>query len=213
MPGNVAKILPITIVGVMLVMAPMTLAQPGNPDGAPPLDFFLSDDDTDVAKVMYKEDADVGSGLVSLSPSQSCQLWHADEAAEVDLLFADVTGDEVEYNLDTLLLSGVNEITVSVGPIAADGTYQATASSTGLSGTFNLGEDLAVETGGYLGFRVCAVFATGTSGTVDITTDGSSWVSMTDAPPPTYPTPELGSLLLSGLGLVAIVGVNRLRRR
>ncbi len=212
MPGNVAKILPITVVGVMLVMAPMALAQPGTP-GENPLDFFLSDDDSDDGKIMYKEDGDVASGVVSLTPSQSCQLWHADEAALVDLTFADTdANDEVEYTLDVTLLAAVNEITVSVGPISPDGVYQATASATGTDGTFSLDEDLTVLEDGYLGFRVCAVFATGTSGTVDINTDGTSWVSMTQAPPPTYPTPELGTLLLSGVGLLAIAGVNRIRR-
>lgn len=177
------------------------------------MDFVLTVDQHPDAAASGKEmlqDAHGGGGVVELTTDKQCQLWSSDEPAAVDLSFPAQT---VSYQLDTLVGDLVT-LTVSVG-VVSDNVYTAIdgVRGDGAAGTIDLADGMAVDAGEYVGFQVCADFE-GVASSIDISTqDGASLVTFQDSPPPTYPTPELGTLLLSGIGLLGIVGMNRIRTR
>ncbi|MDX1611990.1 MAG: hypothetical protein R3185_06440, partial [Candidatus Thermoplasmatota archaeon] len=82
------------------------------------------------------------------------------------------------------------------GPTFERGFWQTSS-----SGTFTVLE------GEHLYFELC----NDSTQPATILTAGESWVE-TPSNQPAFPTPELGALLLTGLGILAIAGVARVRR-
>lgn len=186
----------------ILLLTPAALAtHDGSPDG---LDFVFSADqvsDTNTDRIMYKEEH-TGGGLVTVT---DCQLWRAENAAQTDIQFPEQT---VEYSIATT--SGATFDSLDVGVYDPDtDTFTAetgTGSSAPASDTFTASA-FTVPEGDHLAVNACF----STPGDVD-TSNGQSWIDFRESSEPVYPTPELGSLLLAGVGMVVLIGVARVRR-
>lgn len=199
---------PLAAIVLMLAVSMGGLAAHEENDG---ITFVLTVNehpDADASGKEMLQEAHGPGGIIELTADKSCQLWSSDQAAVVDLSFP---AQPVAYNIETTI-GQLTTITATVGVVAGN-TFTGVASAQGPTGTIDLTSPLAIDVGEYVGFQVCAEFG-GLSTSTDIfTTDGASHVTFTDAPPPTYPTPELGTLLLSGVGLLGVVGMTRIRGR
>lgn len=167
--------------------------------------FILTAEDGEggLGKIML-QDEHPQDGEVSLSPTRDCETWLADQPAGLDRTFTDQT---VDYSLSTALGQAV-ELQGILGIFSGD-TFTEVANTTGATGTFE-GVTFTVDQGDHLAFRVCANFGT-TSTLADIQTDGSSYLTFAEDAPE-YPTPEIGTLALSTIGMIGLVGAARFQR-
>lgn len=189
----------------LLLFAPVAVAEHGPDDGE--LDFVLSNDQSEDDNWIQYKNAHQTELTVTVT---SCETWIADEPADLDLTFP---AQVVEYDIDaTLTLINGERIEVTVGVYdPGNGNFNGVASSLGLIGTMDAPE-FDIPEDDHLATQLCIQDSGETDGSAVIDTDGSSVVTYTDEATPEYPTPELGTLLLSATGLVAVVGLARFRR-
>lgn len=173
--------------------------------------------------VMHQDDPDAPSDhAVTVAAGGDCVTWTADQAAELELSF-DKQGwtgpiESDDGTADTQAATGTYEI--EIGWISDAGNFSSAIGPTDVnfydngqdedvgefttseSGTFTVPEDA------YLGAEFCNHHA---SQDITLQTDGSSSIQ-SPSDQPDYPTPELGTLSLSMIGLagVALVGRRRL---
>ncbi|MDX1612524.1 MAG: hypothetical protein R3185_09145 [Candidatus Thermoplasmatota archaeon] len=156
---------------------------------------------------------------VDVAPG-TCQVWLSDETADVSATFDKDQWTGAFHAAEGQAPLG-ETFTVNIGAFDPDGdtfnqavstsfTYGANGDTfergywqTSSSGTFT------VPLGDLLYFELCNPSTN--SGTATVLADGESWVE-TPSDQPAFPTPELGALLLTGLGILGIAGVARVRR-
>lgn len=202
----------VVLVGAWLLLP---TASAGHADG---LDFLLTGQE-------HSEFG--GSGvltqLTNQHPDQSlteevtletgCQAWVTDTAAKVKLTFQEQT---VAYHLQMVGEEAPQTITVSVGKYNSSDGFQAAGTDTvtgssllgGVSGEMAV-DKLELDTGEYTATQICVTAVNPGLIAVD-TASGNSQTTYTQEE--NYPTPELGSLALSGVGMLALVGLARIRR-
>lgn len=189
----------------LLVLAPAAAADHDPDDNN--LDFVLSGDETDLGSNVWIQDKESHEGSSTSVTVTSCATWIADQAADVSVTFPAQTVD-YDINADLTAING-DRIEVSVGIYDGD-SFTGKAASTGLIGSIDAPE-FTVPEGDYVATQLCIQDPDSTDGFAVVSTDGSSVVSYTDDENPSYPTPEIGTLALSTLGLVALVGLTRIR--
>lgn len=191
------------------MFVPASLADPGAvEDGS--LYFGLTDQTASGvsdARAMFAETP--GTGATVGIPATEPVTWVADAPAETD--FTTTSQDVVVHLAFTTVLD--QDVTVTVGKWSS-GSFQAHDDVTqSVSGTdtvtFTIPIDgLSVATGERPALQVA------TSGIATVDTSSATALHFDQTPPPeAYPTPEIGSLVLSGFGLVGLVATARIRRR
>ncbi len=208
------SIVPVIVVATLLV-APIATADPGTTDDQI-LYFGLTDQTSSVgsgtladARVMVAETP--GSGATVGIPLLDPVTWVASEPAQVSLEVADQT---VEVHLAfTSVLD--QTVTVEAGYWdASEGTFVSTGEGTqDLSGQASavVPVDITSHTLD-IDDRPAIQVSTDGIATVDTGTSTALHYDTEQSPAEAYPTPELGTLLLVGIGLVAVVGMARTRR-
>lgn len=191
----------VLLASIVLLVPTSQATHDGSPDG---LDFVLSADQVSSLnsdRIMYKEEHK-GGGLVTVS---DCQLWRAENAAQADIDFPEQT---VEYSVVTT--SGASFDSLDIGVYDADTDTFTSKASTGsgapASDTFTI-SSFTVPEGDYLAVEACF----SAPGDVD-TTNGQSWVDFRESSDPVYPTLEIGTIVLSGAGILLLIGIARMRR-
>lgn len=152
--------------------------------------------------------------LEEVSLESECRIWVAEQAAQVDLSYASQT---VAYDIDVVGEEAPQSIEVTVGTYNTSEGFTGFGSDT-VTGSSLLGtvsgeittEAFTIEDGEYSATQICVSAVNPGLMAVD-TAGGDSQTTYTQEDG-TYPTPELGSLLLSGVGTLALFGLARFRR-
>lgn len=209
------KRIPVWILAAVLVSVPVASADaPDTTDGT--LDFGLTDTETQSeqnvngAVSMLAEQP--GSGDEVQIPVTGNQLWVADQVTDVDFIIEDGTTALVHLDVGPLL--GSTDVTVELGQWS-DGSGFASAGSTTQTVSEQGVHDFEVtldEQSFTTDVDRPALRTSSSDLLVDVNVNEQTAVHYQDVPPPEdYPTPELGSLVLSGIGLLGVLGLARFR--
>lgn len=199
----------------LTLVAPVASADAVDP-GDTELDFGLTDmQDQGVsgARSMIAEDPAAGDNVAVGDGT----LWVADEPAEVAL---DVDAQTVNVHLTFAELSSVQSVSVQVGVWNDTDGFEShgTASSTADDLLVGTNEEFAVDVSAHTievderpAIRVDATLLDSVTGEALVDTGNSQVHYTSSSPSNNYPTPEIGSLLLSGVGLLGVLGIARFR--
>lgn len=199
----------------VLVLVPAAQADAPTSDDST-LEFGLTDDDAgiDGAFEMVAETAGSGQGVPTAIDDA---IWVASEPAQVDL---EVVEQTVDVHLVFSELSLVQSVTAEVG-LWEDGQFVSKGETTRQSQNLNVGSQVTfrvdvsshtIEATERPALRVSSSLAT-LDGQAVVNPGEETAVHYSGTQPSeNYPTPELGSVLLSGLGILGVLGTARMRR-
>lgn len=146
-----------------------------------------------------------------------CRLWVADQPAQVDLSYGAQT---IAYQLELIgEEENLQTVNVSVGSYDTDGDGFTAAGTAQLSDSAVRGpvngevevDPFTIEDGEYSATRIC-VSAVNPGAMAVNTASGTSSTTYTSTDDDQYPTPELSSMVLSGVGALALIGMARFQR-
>lgn len=194
------------VTGALLLSAAAPLATASHDASDGKLDFVLTSADAGDGsghKVMLQEEHPTeNDDTVTFN---GCQTWQSDQAAEVDLTF---DAQDIDYTLSAP--QPASGTTVEIG-VLSGGTTDFTATQSpgsGLDGTVTISE-MPLNEGDRVVLEVCE----DVNGNLAIHADGTSVATFQSSDSSNYPTLELSSLVLSGVGLLAILGIAQYRRK
>lgn len=209
-----------TVLVVATLLAPAAAAYPVDTTNGV-LDFGFTDDDNQVdgsVSGAFSMDAETGASGTGVAVGNGT-LWVA--RAPSDVSFTIEEGTTVEVHLAFSRLSNLQNVTVQVGEWSDGPGFESMGEETiqsqdiGLTGATTFSIDVAehtIEQGDRPAVRVNATLGDTLDGEAIVDT-GRTQAHYLDTPPPeNYPTPETSSGILTGVGLLAVLGIVRFRR-
>ena len=218
--SNIKKNIVVCLLAAVLLVSMVGMASAGSQD------WYLKSNDPEVSGANYEMHKASGfgpAGSVAVASGVS-KIWSADEAASVDVSFG--TGEwsgTIDFtNGNAGYLNTGETITLAIGYLDGDGTFHSAATHVANGPTSSVwpvsmtpGSDFTVPAGNYLALEVSI---TGGGDGVEIDThntgegDSASWITSPECGND-YPVPELPTIILMSIGLLALLGYVRYRRR
>lgn len=207
------------LIAALLALAPIATAETTTTW------HLFGQDHASFAERVMQQDSATGSTEDTVEiAAGDCQLWIADQDAEVDVTFDkdSWTGDLLASE-GTVVLDDPSAYSANIGVVATDGSFTTEIADTPVefeenggtrdygsfltdtSGTFTV-PDTGTD-GDYLGFELC----NHTSQKMTLFTDGSGTQIESPSDQPDYPTLEMSAIVLTTMGVLGLFVVGRNR--